>query len=118
MEIETAMAAQEKCWNTGDLECFMAPYWHSERLTFVTSKGVTTGWQATLDRHKKSYPTQKAMGQLTFGVLSMETIGSDHIYMIGTWELVKEDQEDAKGLFTLIWKHIEGKWQIIADHSS
>lgn len=48
--------AQKEAWNNYDIEAFMEGYWKSDELTFYGSGGVIKGWQATLERYKKSYP--------------------------------------------------------------
>ena len=41
------LIAQEAAWNHGDLEGFMAGYWKSPELTFLSGDKVTLGWQPT-----------------------------------------------------------------------
>ncbi|MBC7774130.1 MAG: DUF4440 domain-containing protein, partial [Phycisphaerae bacterium] len=72
--IRRVMAEQEAAWSRGDLEGFMAGYWKSDSLRFIGSKGLTYGWQQTLDNYKKGYPNLDAMGKLTFTILSVEKL--------------------------------------------
>src|SRR5437879_12391855 len=53
--IRAVLDAQVAAWNRGDLEGFMAGYWKSENLTFMSGGTVTHGWQATMDRYRKRY---------------------------------------------------------------
>jgi len=110
------MEAQEKAWNAGDINGFMACYWHSDSLKFIGSKGITYGWQKTLDNYIKAYPTKEAMGILKFTIIEASQLSESSIYVIGKWELKKE--KPVGGHFTLLWKKIEGKWVIVADHTS
>ena len=116
-KIMKVMNKQVECWNKGDLECFMTTYWRSDSLKFIGGRGVTYGWQNTLDNYRKRYPDQKARGKLAFDIVSLNKMGEDHYFMVGKYYLTREIG-DAKGLFSLIWKKIEGDWLIIADHSS
>ena len=115
--IRQVIAAQEAAWNRADLEAFMGGYWHSDSLTFIGSRGVTQGWQATLDSYKKGYPNAEAMGKLTFTILSLEILSPESAYVIGKWHLART-KDELSGHFTLLWKKIEGRWVIVADHSS
>ena len=111
------MAAQEACWNKGDLQCFMKGYWESDELKFIGKSGITYGWDATLERYKKSYPDKAAMGKLTFDILHVDAIGKKQMLVVGKWHLQRA--EDApNGHFSLTWKKIDKEWVIIADHSS
>ncbi len=116
-KIMQTMKKQEKCWNQGDIDCFMEGYWKSEKLRFMGKKGVTYGWQNTLERYKKSYPNQEAMGQLTFDILSLEILAKDKALMVGKWHLARKEG-DLEGHFSLIWQEIQKEWVIIFDHSS
>lgn len=57
------------------------------------------------------------MGYLTFDIRKVNLISSDHAFVIGGWHL-KREKDELRGYFTLLFKKIEGKWKIIADHSS
>lgn len=110
------MKAQEASWNKGDIKGFMDHYWKSDSLKFIGSKGITYGWQKTLDNYIKNYPDKKAMGILTFTIEESTQLSPTSIYIIGKWALQKE--KTAGGYFTLLWKKIDNKWVIVADHTS
>lgn len=110
------MKIQEESWNKGDVRVFMNYYWKSDSLKFIGSKGITYGWQKTLDNYIKGYPTKEAMGILTFSILEATQLSESSIYVIGKWELKKE--KPSGGHFTLLWKKINNQWVIVADHTS
>ncbi|MFL5764310.1 MAG: YybH family protein [Bacteroidia bacterium] len=115
--ITRLMAEQEKAWNKGDIDGFMVSYWHSDSLKFIGKKGITYGWKSTLDNYKKSYPDKVTMGILKFTNLSIEPQSDTSCYVIGQWHLQRE-KDEVGGYYTLLWKKIDGKWVIVADHSS
>ena len=39
-------------------------------------------------------------------------------WLVGGWHLEKEGQPNAEGMYTLLWRRLNGKWVIVADHSS
>ena len=43
-------------WNRGDVTAFMRGYWKSPQTEFVNTDGILHGWEAMLDRYRKSYP--------------------------------------------------------------
>ncbi|AKQ45447.1 hypothetical protein TH63_07020 [Rufibacter radiotolerans] len=116
-EIAQIMDAQSQAWNRGDLEAFMEPYWHSDSLVFVGHSGPTFGWDKTLQNYKRSYPTQEAMGKLAFTLLHTSAISKDALLVVGKWHLSRRIG-DLQGHFSLVFRKIGGKWQIVADHSS
>jgi len=115
--IRAVMAEQEAAWNRGDLPAFMEGYWRSDSLCFIGSRGLTYGWQQTLDNYRKGYPDRQTMGRLTFTLLKVETLSRSSAFVIGRWHLDRASG-DVGGHFTLLWKKIGGKWTIVADHSS
>ena len=116
-EVKDIMKKQETAWNKADIEGFMVYYWKSDSLKFIGSKGITYGWQKTLDNYKKSYPTPDAMGILTFENNTIEQLSPTKIFVIGKWHL-KRKEGDVGGSYTLLWKKIKGKWVIVVDHTS
>ena len=116
--IRRVLTGQQAAWNRGDLEGFMAGYWRSDSLKFIGSRGLTYGWQQTLDNYRKGYPTREAMGTLTFTIISVEPLARRSAFVIGKWHLGRPAEGDLSGHFTLLWKKIGGKWVIVADHSS
>jgi len=116
--IRGIMARQEAAWNRGNLDSFMIGYWPSDSLRFIGSRGLTYGWQATLDNYRKSYPDRDAMGTLKFTILSVEKLSRRSAYVIGKWRLTRGEKGDLSGHYTLLWRKIHGKWVIVADHSS
>ncbi|MGZ4089699.1 MAG: YybH family protein [Bacteroidia bacterium] len=119
-EVETVkslMNKQQEAWNKFDIEGFMEHYWKSDSLKFIGSKGLTYGWQKTLDNYKKSYPDKDAMGRLEFNINSAELLGKNAVYIIGKWTIHKKEK-DVGGYYTLLWKKIDNKWVIVADHTS
>ena len=117
MKIREVLLKQEEAWNNFNIESFMEGYWRSDSLMFLGTKGINYGWQITLDRYKKSYPTQEAMGKLKFDVLQMTRLSKDSYFLTGKYYLTRTIG-DASGMFTLIFKKIKGKWVIIYDHTN
>lgn len=115
--IRQVIATQEDAWNRADIESFMEGYWKSDSLMFIGSRGITFGWQSTLESYKKGYPNAEAMGKLTFTILSLQMLSPESAYVIGKWHLTRV-KDEVGGHFTLLWKKIDGKWVIVADHTS
>ena len=110
------MQEQEKDWNNGDLEGFMQGYWKSDSLKFYGSNGLINGWQKTLDRYSRAYPTKAETGTLKFVINDVSKIESNSYWVMGEYHLTR-DVGDANGVFIIIFKKINGQWKIVADMS-
>lgn len=117
--IRAVLNAQVTAWNRGDLEGFMDGYWRSPNLEFYSGDKVTNGWDATLERYKKSYQSEgKEMGKLDFSDLVIHTNPSDIAWVTGRWHLKMKGGSDRGGLFTLIFRKTPNGWKITHDHTS
>ncbi len=116
--IEAVLKAQTVAWNNANLERFMETYWKSDQLTFSGGGVTARGWQATLDRYKKSYATPEAMGKLHFDQLEITILESKTALVLGHWHLTLANDKTRNGNFSLVMHKIEGQWLIIHDHSS
>jgi ketosteroid isomerase-like protein len=114
--ILSVLKAQEKAWNQNDLEVYMQGYWKNDSLKFYGSKGVTNGWQKTLDNYKKAYPSKEYTGTLNFTIEAITKIEENSYYVMGQFHLVRE-MGNTNGVFLVILRKIEGEWKIIADLS-
>lgn len=115
-EIKQVLQDQQTAWNNYDLEGFMRGYWKSDELKFYGSNGIVRGWNKTLERYKKAYPSKEHTGTLKFVINDISEIDKDSYYVMGEYHLSRS-VGDANGIFMIIFKKIEGEWKIIADTS-
>ncbi|APY08058.1 DUF4440 domain-containing protein [Winogradskyella sp. J14-2] len=115
-EILDVLNTQEKAWNNHDLKGFMDGYWRNDSLKFYGSRGLTYGWENTLNNYKKGYPTKAESGTLKFIINDISKIEGDNYWVMGEYHL-KRDAGNANGIFIIIFKKINGAWKIIADMS-
>ena len=117
LAIRKSLNEQLDAWNKGDIPRFMEPYWKSDSLMFIGKSGITYGWQETLNNYKKGYPDAAAMGKLDFDILQVRRLSGDHFFVVGKWHLARTIG-DVGGHFTLLFRKVDGRWVIVADHSS
>ncbi len=117
--IRKVIEDQQTAWNRRDLEGFMAGYWNSPDLTFFSGAHESKGWQAALDRYKKSYQSAgHEMGKLEFANLRIEMLGPEAAFVRGEFHLTMSDGKTPHGLFTLIFRKLPEGWKIVHDHSA
>src|SRR5258706_7396100 len=97
----------------------MAGYWNSAELTFFSGARESKGWQAALDRYKKSYQSAgHEMGKLEFSNLRIEMLGPEAAFVRGEFHLTMSDGKTPHGLFTLIFRRFPEGWKIVHDQSA
>ena len=114
------ISLQQEAWNRGDLEAFLSEgYLDSPTLTFFGSKDPVVGYQAVLERYRRSYQEGAAeMGELEFSQLDVISLSDEHALARGHWHLTFSDDSTAEGWFTLIFVETIDGWRIIHDHTS
>jgi beta-aspartyl-peptidase (threonine type) len=117
--VRAVLDAQVEAWNRGDLEGFMAGYWRSPELVFCSGATVTKGWDATIERYRKRYQAEgREMGTLRFDSVEVLPMGADAAAARGAWRLRMSDGKEPNGLFTLLFRRVDGAWRIVHDHTS
>jgi uncharacterized protein (TIGR02246 family) len=114
--IRATMDKQLEGWNKGSVDAFMEGYWKSDKFTFQSSSRIH-GFDALVAMYKKNYAGDK-MGTLNFKDIEIKPLAKDLYLVLGRWHVVTIKKEEKQGLFTLIFRKIDGKWKIIHDHSS
>jgi ketosteroid isomerase-like protein len=115
--IRNLLNTQTESWNKGDIESFMVGYWQNDSMMFIGKSGIRYGWTETLKNYKKGYPDTAAMGKLKFTLLQVKKLSKGYYFVVGKWHLTRSIG-NLEGYYTLLFQKINGKWQIIADHSS
>jgi hypothetical protein len=116
-EITDLLNRQTLSWNKGNLDEFMKGYWHNDSLIFAGKSGVTYGYTNALNNYKKNYSDSAKMGKLFFEILKVKKLSADYYWVLGKWFL-KRSAGDIGGHYTLLFRKINGKWMIVADHST
>ncbi|HEX4849426.1 MAG TPA: nuclear transport factor 2 family protein [Puia sp.] len=115
--IRKVLNEQVTAWNRGSIEEFMKGYWFSDSLMFVRKDGIQFGYSQALEHYKVKYSDSSKMGRLTFRLLSIKKLSSTCFFVVGKWFL-KRKIGDLDGIYTLVFRKINGQWVIIADHTS
>lgn len=118
-EIRAVLDAQVAAWNAGKLEEFMDGYWRSPNLAFFSGGQKLSGWDATIERYRKTYQAEgKEMGKLAFSDLDFQQLGPSAAIVRGRWELTLSGGRKPGGLYTLIFRRFKQGWKIVHDHTS
>jgi beta-aspartyl-peptidase (threonine type) len=118
-EVKAVLNQQVADWNKGDLEGFLTGYWNSPRIVFMSGGNRFDGFEAMRDRYRRRYKAEgKAMGQLAFSELDVESLGPKAVFVRGRFRLTLPDGAKPTGLFTLIVRKFPEGWKIVHDHTS
>lgn len=116
--IQLLLETQVACWNEGDLRGYMEGYWKSDSMQFISPKGITFGYNQTLENYEKSWGAKPSLGRLSFRNLSIRSLDEFQLLfqVTGDW-MVNTDTEEDAGHFSLIVRFSGRVPKIIIDHT-
>jgi uncharacterized protein (TIGR02246 family) len=125
MQIEAAMQDSADGWDAGDLDAFLAVYADDPGTSFTGSKGIERGLGPIRARYIARYGDQFGKGerpkrtQLRFHFEDFQMIGRRHAHLVARWTLTPVAGGEAMtGMTSLLFRRENGRWKIVADHSS
>jgi len=110
---ESACAA----WNCGDIDGYLANYWHSDKVRWVSEGIVRYGFEAIAATCKARFDSPDNMGRLEVANLEIQLPGESDALVFGAWTQTTRTAR-RHGVFTVHMKKIDGDWLIVSDHSS
>jgi beta-aspartyl-peptidase (threonine type) len=118
-DVKAVLNQQVADWNKGDLDGFLAGYWNSPKVVFMSGGNRFDGFAAMRDRYHRRYKAEgRSMGQLAFSGLELEPLGPEAVLGRGRFRLTMPDGAKPTGLFTLIVHKFPEGWRIVHDHTS
>lgn len=104
-------------WNRGDIDGYLAGYWHSDKVRWVSEGTVRYGFEVIAAAYKARFDSSDNMGKLEVANLEIQLLGESDALVFGAW---KQATPTARhhGVFTVHVKKIDGEWLIVSDHSS
>jgi ketosteroid isomerase-like protein len=117
--VRAVLSKQADDWNKGDLDGFLTGYWNSPKVVFMSGGQRFDGFEAMRDRYRRRYKAEgRAMGQLVFSELDVESLGPQSVMARGRFRLTMPDGTKPTGLFTVILRKLPDGWKIVHDHTS
>ena len=103
-------------WNRGDLDAFATSYKNSPDILFM-GRNIQHGYAQMLARYKSAYPTQAAMGTLSFSQLAVQPLDGRFATVTGNFHLERRTTGggNADGYFLLVMEHTPAGWKIVRD---
>lgn len=119
LAIIKVLLAQEKAWNSGDIDTFVQAYKDSPDTLFL-SGNVNRGFAGMAESYHHQYPSRAAMGTLAFSELEVRPLDERFALCIGKYHLERSKKEggNADGLFSLVFEKTDKGWKIVVDHTT
>lgn len=106
-------------WNRGDLKAFLEVYNPSPSTIYVSSTGqIIHGIEAIAKRFYAQYPNTAKMGHLATTEVDIQILSENYAAVTGKWHLIRQQEGDIGGIFSLLYKKTDQGWKIELDHTS
>ncbi len=115
--IANVLIGQVNAWNNGDIQSYMNAYWQNDSLLFISAGGVIHGWKELSSQYQNSYPDAYAMGKLSYSLQDIKPVSTNVYLVVGKWYHKQQDRY-YQGIFSIVFRKISNKWQIVNDHSN
>jgi len=104
-------------WNRGDLDGYLAGYWDSDEIVWISGGSRARGKKAIVAAYKARFSMPLQMGRLAIDELLIDVLTTTDAIAFGRW-ILAFDNKEAKGFFTVRLRKIDGAWLFVYDHSS
>lgn len=115
--IQAVFEAGCAAWNRGDIDGYLADYWPSDKLRWVSEGTVRYGFEAVAAAFKARFDTPDNMGRLEVANLDVQLLSESDALVFGAW-IQTTLKAKRHGVFTVHMKKIAGEWLVVSDHSS
>jgi uncharacterized protein (TIGR02246 family) len=103
-------------WNRGDIDGYLAAYWHSDKVRWVSEGRVSYGFETIAATYKSRFNTVENLGKLEVTNLEIQLLGESDALVFGNWSQTTHTTTQ-HGVFTVHAKKINSEWLIVSDHS-
>ncbi len=116
--VKKVLEQQVAAWNRGDLKGFVSSY--AQHCTLVGSTISETSREQVLAHYEQKYPSSRTRGKLAFSGLTVRQLDRGIATVTGHWHLDRGAGAGGPvgGLFSLVFKLLDGSWAIVLDHTS
>ena len=104
-------------WNRGDIDGYLAAYWNSDKVRWISDGTVLYGFEAIATVCKARFDSPDNMGSLEVANLEIQLLGKNDALVFGFW-IQTTPAARRHGVFTDHVTKMDGEWLIVSDHSS
>ncbi len=114
LDVTKIVLAQEKAWNKGDLDGYLALYRDAPDTQAVLN-GLVRGLPSIRSAFRAAFPNRDAMGTLEQSSVEVRELGPNFALALGHYRLQRSRRAggDAEGNFTEVLEKTDEGWKLI-----
>lgn len=120
LDMIKVLNSQERAWNHGDIDAYLAGYKSGKDLLFVADGRVTRGFEQLDFDYRHNYPNKESMGVLTFSELEPYVLTETFGVVLGKYHVDRSKKAGgpADGMFSLVFEKTADGWKIVVAHTT
>ena len=116
--VQHALEGQIRAWNDGDINLAMTFYWNTPEMLWINKSGIQKGYESVLADFKTEFADPKKMGIYSYSPLHIEVLSESSAYFVIDWKIELEGNRLMGGISSQLWRLVEGRWVVVAEHAS
>ena len=117
-QVQAALDAQVTAWNSGALEKSASVYYDSPEMLWVNRTGIRKGTDSLQRSFRRPQTDRSRPGTYSYEPLQILQLSPNCVYFVIRWKMEQNGRNSMTGVTSLVWKRINKKWVIVAEHAS
>lgn len=117
-DVKAALDAQVEAWNNGVTEMPTSVYHDSPEMLWVNRTGIRKGFEPVRAAHRRDSASRPSIGTYSYEPLHIEKLSPNCVYFVIRWKIERNGRSTMNGVTSMVWKRVNKKWVIAAEHAS
>jgi len=117
-EVKAALDAQVSGWNAGAPDKATSVYYDSPEMLWVNRTGIRKGYDLVRASYQRTPAERSRMGTYSYEPLHTDRLSRDCVFLVIRWKIESNGRTTMGGVTSMVWKRINKKWVIAAEHAS
>ena len=117
-EVKAALDAQVAAWNDVATEKPTSVYHDSPEMLWVNRTGIRKGFEPVRAAYRRDSVSRPNIGTYSYEPLHIERLSPSCVYFVIRWKIERNGRSAMNGVTSMVWKRVNKKWVIAAEHAS
>ncbi len=116
--LRQTLDAQVSGWNAGAPDKATSVYYDSPEMLWVNRTGIRKGYDLVRASYQRTPAERSRMGTYSYEPLHTDRLSRDCVFLVIRWKIESNGRTTMGGVTSMVWKRINKKWVIAAEHAS
>ena len=117
-EVTAILDSQVTAWNSGEQNNSTSIYYDSPEMLWVNRTGIRKGYEPIRATYQRAPARTPRLGTYSYETLHLEQLSRDCVFFVIKWKVEQPGRTPMNGVTSMVWKRINKKWVVAAEHAS